>query len=197
MTPNSIFTHMLHATYGRHRDGAFLRPQAEALTGVHRGRPAGHPPAGRPWSGVQFWQGGCHGLPRPRSPARQGPRTIPTTDRRTHRPGALPQMRRAAARTGPQSVCAMRGEAKHGLPRQGREAPGRRQAAPGPGEGAGLRLPPPSPAGRRAPRPGAVRELRQGAPRARPQPVHAVRREAPRGRARPLREGQGRRQALW
>ena len=114
---------------GRHRYGAFLRPQAEALIGIPRERPAGHAPAGRPSSGFHFWQGGCHGVPRPRSPARQGPRTLPPAHRRTHRPAPLPQMRRAAARTGPRSVRAMLGEAKQGLPRQGLEAPGRRQAA--------------------------------------------------------------------
>ena len=55
----------------------------------------------------------------------------------------------------------------------------------------------PSPAGRRAPRPGVVPELREAAARARCQPVRTVFRAAARGRPHPLREGQGRRQALW
>ena len=132
-----------------------------------------------------------------REAAARRPWTLSPAHRRACRPGPVPQVRQGSAGARAERLRILRREEPRRRPRLECEAPGGGQAAPQPREGPHRRAPPPSPAGRRAPRAGPLPRMRHAPARGRCQRVRALRRSAPDGRTRPPREGQRRGQALW
>ena len=118
-----------------------------------------------------------------REAARRRPRALPPPHRRAGRGGDVPEVREASAGARAQPVRAVPREGRRHRPGQGREASGRRDAAPRPREGAHRRPRAPPAPGRRAPRGGAVPGMRQGAARAGERRVRTLRRGAARHRA--------------